>query len=105
MLDIIQGACNRAMQGLDVEKPLKKFECEICIRGKMIRASFPLTSERCTEDLLEVVHTDICGPMRMESKSGTRYFIMFINDRSRCEVQFLRNKSEAFNAFTDQIVI
>jgi len=98
--DMFEGARNRAMQGFDVEKPSEKFECEICIQGKMTRTPFPLASERHTEDLLEIVHTDICGPMRTESKSGARYFITFIDDRSKwCEVRFIRNKSDALNAF------
>ena len=50
--------------------------------------------------LLEIVHTDICGPMRVKSKEGSLYFITFIDDRSRwCEVYFLKKKSEALDAF------
>lgn len=100
MSDIIKGVHDQTIQELDIGNPPKKFECEICIRGKMTRIPFPIASEKRTEDLLEIIHTDICGPMRTESKSGYRYFITFIDDLSRwCEVRFLRNKSEAFSAF------
>lgn len=66
----------------------------------MTKAPFFIASKRRTKNLLEIVHTDVCGPMRTKSKSGARYFITFIDDYSRwCEVRFLRHKSEAFNAF------
>jgi transposase InsO family protein len=47
---------------------------------------------------LELVHTDICGPMSTISHGGNRYFITFIDDFFRmCWVYFLRQKSEAFS--------
>ncbi|KMQ88510.1 retrotransposon ty1-copia subclass [Lasius niger] len=52
----------------------------------MMRAPFPATSENRTKELLEIVHSDLCGPMQMESKGGTNYFITFIDDHSKwCE--------------------
>lgn len=81
--DIIKGARDRAMQGLDVGNSSEKFECEICIRGKMTRAPFPAASVERTVNPLDIIHSDICGPMRSESKSGARYFITFIDGHSR----------------------
>lgn len=69
---------------------------------KMMRAPFPATSENRTKELLEIVHPDLCGPMQMKSKGDTNYFITFIDDHSRwCEVWFLRNKSDVFDAFKE----
>ncbi|GBP98290.1 Fasciclin-2 [Eumeta japonica] len=58
-----------------------------------------LASERQSEETLEIVHTDIVGPFKTQSVNGARYFITFIDDRSRwCEVYFLK-KSGALEAF------
>ncbi|CAL9018208.1 unnamed protein product, partial [Prunus brigantina] len=49
---------------------------------------------------LELIHTDVCGPMQNESIGGNRYFITFIDDYSRmCWVYFLRNKSSVISVF------
>ncbi|GBP52302.1 Retrovirus-related Pol polyprotein from transposon TNT 1-94 [Eumeta japonica] len=74
-------------------------KCEVCLRGKMTRLPF-LASERQSEETLEIVHTDIVGPFKTQSVNGARYFITFIDDRSRwCEVYFLKQKSGALEAF------
>ena len=36
--------------------------CEPCLMGKMTETPFSGTMERTT-DLLEIIHTDVCGPM------------------------------------------
>ena len=36
--------------------------CEPCLMGKMTKTLFSGTMERAT-DLLEIIHTDVCGPM------------------------------------------
>ena len=38
--------------------------------------------ERAT-DLLEIIHTDVCGPMNIEARGGYRYFLTFTDDLSR----------------------
>ena len=35
--------------------------CEQCLMGKMTKTPFSETMERAT-DLLEIIHTDVCGP-------------------------------------------
>ena len=34
-------------------------------------------------DLLEIIHTDVCGPMSVEAHGGYRYFLTFTCDLSR----------------------
>jgi Integrase core domain len=49
---------------------------------------------------LELIHTDICGPITTDSFSVKEYFITFIDDYSRkCWVYFLEKKSKAFETF------
>ena len=46
------------------------------------------------------MQSDICGPVTLESNSGKRYLITFIDDFSRkCWVYFISVKSEAFSMF------
>ena len=70
--------------------------------GKQTRQSFASNNLRETKasKLLEIVHTDIYGPMEISSIGGTKYFILFINDHSRyLSIYFLNSKSEALDAF------
>ncbi|GJX56152.1 retrotransposon protein, putative, ty1-copia subclass [Tanacetum coccineum] len=51
-------------------------QCVSCLSGKMTRKSFPHRPERAT-DLLGIIHTDVCGPLRHVSRQGASYFITF----------------------------
>ncbi|KAM1496365.1 hypothetical protein ACFXTO_030979 [Malus domestica] len=74
--------------------------CQSCALGKNHREPFPKESMWRAKEPLELIHSDVCGPMQTSSLSGNRYFITFIDDFSRmCWVYFLRNKSEAFYVF------
>ena len=53
--------------------------CKPCLMGKMTKTSFSGTMERAT-DLLEIIHTDVCGPMSVEARRGYRYFLIFTDD-------------------------
>ena len=47
-------------------------------------------------EVLQLVHSDISGPMEMNSIGGNRFYITFIDDKTRrIFVYFLKTKSEA----------
>ncbi|GJR34443.1 retrotransposon protein, putative, ty1-copia subclass [Tanacetum coccineum] len=74
-------------------------QCVSCLSGKMTRKSFPHRPERAT-DLLGIIHTDVCGPLRHVSKQGASYFITFTDDYSRYGyVYLLKHKHEVFETF------
>jgi hypothetical protein len=82
--------------------------CEGCVLGKQSRLSFPSGTSRRAKAPLQLVHTDICGPLDPISFGGNKYFITFIDDFSRKSwVYFLKEKSSAlavfknFKAFTE----
>ena len=56
--------------------------CEPCLMGKMTKTPFSETMERAT-DLLEIIHTDVCGPMNIEVHGRYRYFLTFRDDLRR----------------------
>lgn len=50
--------------------------------------------------MLEIVASDICGPARVESLGGSRYFALFIDVYSRrVFVYFLKHKNKVFKCF------
>lgn len=78
-------------------------ECESCLRGKLARKPFPKESKSRTSEIFELVHSDVAGPFQVETPSGNRYFVSFIDDFSRySKLYLMRNKSEVeehFKAF------
>lgn len=79
--------------------------CETCLKGKFARSPFPKESTRSTEPLV-IVHTDMCGPTRVESMSGAKYVVTFTGDYSRwCEIKFLKKKSDLLKTFKDYKVL
>ncbi|CAN6684260.1 unnamed protein product [Malus baccata var. baccata] len=74
--------------------------CEGYAFGKHSRDVFPKETKWRAALPLELIHTDICGPMQTPTKSGNKYFITFTDDCTRMGwVYFLRSKSEVFNVF------
>jgi hypothetical protein len=69
--------------------------CTSCLAGKQHRLPFPHHSTTRASQVLERVHSDICGPFRTQSMGGSKYFATLIDDRSRhVEVYFLKTKGE-----------
>ncbi|KAJ8753578.1 hypothetical protein K2173_022819 [Erythroxylum novogranatense] len=50
--------------------------------GKMTKLPFKGKGERAT-GVLDLIHSDVCGPMSIYARSGSLYFITFIDDYSR----------------------
>ena len=73
--------------------------CESCLMGKMTKAPFTGQSERAN-DLLSLIHTDVCGPLSSPARGGYLYFITFTDDFSRYGyIYLMRHKSESFEKF------
>lgn len=74
--------------------------CEECVVSKQHRDSFPKGKSWRAKNVLELVHSDLCGPINPSSNGGKRYFMTFTDDYSRKTwVYFLQEKSEAFSTF------
>src|SRR3954469_24962794 len=75
--------------------------CEPCLMGKMTKTPFFGTMERAT-NLLEIIHTDVCGPMSVSTRGGYRYFLTFTDDLSRYSyIYLMKHKSETFEKFKE----
>ena len=55
--------------------------CGICVIGRQHKEAATGVRERA-DDILQVVHTDLCGPMQTLGLSGERYFFTFIDESS-----------------------
>jgi transposase InsO family protein len=75
--------------------------CEHCIYGKQSRVRFPSGATR-ENGILELVHSDVFGPVTVPSLGGSLYYVSFIDDFSRKTwIYFLRKKSKVFERFKE----
>ncbi|KAH9669162.1 Integrase catalytic domain-containing protein [Citrus sinensis] len=73
--------------------------CEYCVVGKKIRVKFG-TANHDTREILEYVHSDVWGPTKTASIGGSHYFVIFVDDFSRCVwVYTMRVKDEVLEIF------
>jgi transposase InsO family protein len=75
--------------------------CKGCMLGKNIKKAFPSSDNRA-QGILDLVHSNVCGPMSSPSLSGCLYYVIFIDDYSRkCWIYFLKAKSDTFDKFKE----
>ncbi|GKB79720.1 retrovirus-related pol polyprotein from transposon TNT 1-94 [Tanacetum coccineum] len=86
---------------LDLVDGLPKFKygkdhlCSTCKIGKSKKASHPLKIVLSDHSKLELLHMDLCGPMRVASINGKKYILVIVDDYSRYTwVYFLHSKDE-----------
>ncbi|KAL0314079.1 UNVERIFIED_CONTAM: Retrovirus-related Pol polyprotein from transposon TNT 1-94 [Sesamum angustifolium] len=77
--------------------------CEACLQGKQHKKPFPSGTSWRAKAVLELIHTDVCGPMRTPSHEQNRYFILFIDDYSRMTwVYFMQKNPKSLRRNTCQ---
>ncbi|GJR63814.1 putative RNA-directed DNA polymerase [Tanacetum coccineum] len=68
--------------------------------GKETRLAFKSRSPFRLENMLDLVHSDVCGPMKTKTLGGCSYFVTFIDDHSRkVWVYTLKTKDHVFDVF------
>ncbi|GJW52904.1 retrovirus-related pol polyprotein from transposon TNT 1-94 [Tanacetum coccineum] len=82
------GTINQLMKhdlvdGLPKFKYNKDHLCSACEQGKSKKASLPSKLVPSTESKLELLHMDLCGPMRVASINGKKYILVIVDDYSR----------------------
>ncbi|CAI7794773.1 unnamed protein product [Closterium sp. NIES-54] len=93
-------AAHGLVKGLDLEKGGKSgIPCVSCVGGKITCHTFPSMGEE-EDELLGVVHADLCGPFREAAKDGSRYFLVLKDRKTRYVWAYpLAQKSDALAAF------
>ena len=86
-------------QGILDSLDMTDFEiCIQCIKGKTTDKR-KIGANRCS-DVLELIHTDVCGPFPKASWNGQTYFVTFIDDYSRYGYLYLiHEKSQVLDMF------
>ena len=72
--------------------------CNGCQLGKMTRQLFSKGLARRAIKILQLVHTDVCGPMRTHYLDNSKYFIFDYYSRMTW-VYFMKDHSEVFKIF------
>lgn len=89
---------NKLGVGIDIGSDSKWELCDGCAISKQTRSTFQDSTTARSTGLLDVVYSDVCGPMQSTTFSGKRFFVTFIDDKSRNTVVYLMsNKSEVFD--------
>ena len=83
-----------------------KLLCEGCVKGKQHKLPYPTKSDHRASEVLEIIHSDVCGPMNVDSYGNSRYFVTFIDDYSRyTSAYFLNRRSEVLGKFKEFVNI
>lgn len=74
--------------------------CEICNKGKQHREEIPKKANWRASEKLQLIHSDLCGPITPKTVSNRRYILTFTDDFSRKTwIYLLTEKSETFEKF------
>jgi hypothetical protein len=88
--------------GLLTSSNFESYEtCEASVLYKMTKEPFIILLERAL-DLLELIHTDVCGLMSTTARGGFQYFITFTDDFSRYGyVYLMKHKFKSLEKFKE----
>nr|GEV65077.1 hypothetical protein [Tanacetum cinerariifolium] len=76
-------------------KYVKDQLCSSCEMGKEKRSTFKTKVVSSSKGRLNLLHMELCGPIRIESINGKKYILMIVDDYSRYTwTIFLRTKDE-----------
>nr|GEX89883.1 retrovirus-related Pol polyprotein from transposon TNT 1-94 [Tanacetum cinerariifolium] len=93
---------NDIVIGLPKLKFIEYHLCSFCELGKSKRKSFQSKTTPSSKRRLQLLHMDLCGPMRVASINGKRYLLVIVEDYSRYTwTHFLRSKDETPKVLID----
>nr|GEX06235.1 hypothetical protein [Tanacetum cinerariifolium] len=88
--------------GLPKLKYVKDQLCSSCELSKAKRSSFKLKAVPSLKRRLNLLHMDLCGPMRVASINWKKYILVIVDDYSRYTwTLFLRSKDETPEVLKD----
>ncbi|GJT51130.1 retrovirus-related pol polyprotein from transposon TNT 1-94 [Tanacetum coccineum] len=97
---------NNIVNGLPKLKFVKDHLCSSCELGKAKRKSFHTKTTSSSKRRLQLLHMDLCGPMRVESINGKKYVLVIVDDYSRYTwTHFLRSKDETPGVLIDFLTL
>lgn len=75
-------------------------KCFHCLAGKQTRVAFKSSTPPRVSCILDLIYSDVYGPMKTRSLGGALYFVTFIDDHSRKTwIYTLKMKDQVFDVF------
>nr|GEX26455.1 hypothetical protein [Tanacetum cinerariifolium] len=97
---------NDIVIGLSKLKFIKDHLCSSCKLGKAKQKSFQTKATLSSKRRLQLLHMDLCGPIRVESINGKKYVLEIVDDYSRYTwTYFLRSKDETSKVLIDFLML
>ncbi|GKC39373.1 retrovirus-related pol polyprotein from transposon TNT 1-94 [Tanacetum coccineum] len=92
--------------GLPKLKYVKDQLCSSCEVSKAKRSSFKSKTVPSSKGRLNLLHMDLCGPMRVASINGKRYILVIVDDYSKYTwTLFLHSKDETPEVLKDFLMM
>ncbi|GJR41464.1 retrovirus-related pol polyprotein from transposon TNT 1-94 [Tanacetum coccineum] len=89
------------VRGLSRLKFEKDHLCSACQLGKSKKHTHKPKSKNTNLEVLNTLHMDLCGLMRVQTINGKKYILVIVDDYSRFTwVKFLRSKDETLEVVT-----
>ncbi|GKD02448.1 retrovirus-related pol polyprotein from transposon TNT 1-94 [Tanacetum coccineum] len=97
---------NDIVIGLPKLKIVKDHLCSSYELGKAKRNSFHTKTTPSLKRRLQLLHMDLCNPMRVESINGKKYVLVIVDDYSRYTwTHFLRSKDKTPEVLIDFLTL
>jgi len=92
---------NQMVYGIPKLKEDNEGTCKGCALGKNVKKPFA-RSDTISKEVLDLIHSDVCGPMDVTSLGGHQYYVTFIDDFSRKTwLYLLKKKYKVFEKFQE----
>ena len=83
------------VRGLPKLKFAENKICEVCVKGKQIRSSFKPKKQVTSSRTLELLHMDLCGPLKGKINNDKKYILVIVDDYSRYTwTRFFKSKAK-----------
>ena len=92
----------KMVTGMSCSKEEIYHHCEACAKAKVHRVPVPKASRNKSSRPLQLIHSDVCGPMNVSSIADSKYVLSFTDDNTKyVTVYFLKNKSDVLSKFQE----
>ena len=94
---------NKLVEGLPENFEPIFLKCGTCLQYKMTNLPFNNNRSKSSE-IWELIHTDLNSPHNITGYDGSKYFLTFIDDYSKCALVYtIKSKNDVQNCFRDYI--
>jgi len=76
--------------------------CDHCLIGKHHRVAYVKKTNKKKTEILDLIYSEMCGPMSVKTHGDASYFVIFIDDASgKVWICVLKSKDQLFEVFKD----